>query len=152
MTKTNQTQITTTGTDNLSFALEVIRKELAELELNNAPIQEQSRIRDALATIEELRDICQKNKWYQSGLVTPKEAIYRHVEKEHFLADLEEHIREKGHNLSGLTPDEVLGDEEMLSVIIRLYDKSELGEEHWYALQSAIERGVKNVLEGRKAL
>jgi hypothetical protein len=115
------------------------------------------KLHQAYHTLEELRDVCRENPNYADGLTSAKDAIFLKVQQDNLLADIE--IR-MGEELSecidylkqvGLSAASVMGDADMLGKVVEMFHKLDGESDYWDIIDSAVMRGVKEVLESRSA-
>ncbi|MDR1020168.1 MAG: hypothetical protein LBL73_05370 [Synergistaceae bacterium] len=138
--------------DNLTFAICILSDRLNKLN-RYAPLAQ--KIQKALRELEGLRDICRANPGHAAGIVSAKEAVYRAVYREYQLKDVQIHLgldefsEECSADLSGMEPEQVWNDKEIMDAIIDLMDNYQTGD-YWDSVEYAIEHGIEYVLESRE--
>jgi hypothetical protein len=137
-------------TDDLTFAIRVLLERKEELN-RYAPLAQ--RIQKVINELRELRDICRANPDYAAGNISAKEAIYRAVEREYRLNDIKQHLgidepdKICDVNISGMNPNQVWNDREIMDKILDLMDNYAF---YWDVTTECIEHGIGDVLEARK--
>jgi len=124
-----------------------ILSERREMLNQNAPLAK--KIASAYHTLDEIRGGCPMNHGVNE-LEAIRHRIYREIEQEYMMDDIEQHVREEGHDLHGLTPGEVMADNEMIDQIAYRFGKCDSGEEYWFNMEYAVEEGIKEVFEKRE--
>jgi hypothetical protein len=141
------------GLDIFTFAMCILSERRATLN-QEAPLAK--KLKCAHDRLEELRDICRENENYADGLISAKEAIYRHAQHEYLLGDLETHMDDDSYESAdclekyGLTREQVMADKELMSRIVELFHKHDGEQDHWSIMELAVTKGVKEVIERRR--
>jgi len=122
--------------DDLTFAMCILSERREKLN-QEAPLAK--KLASAHRTLESLRDACRS-----MPNASIEEAIFRKVQHEHLLSDIEQHMQSEIYESinclkeHGLTADEVLANVGMMTRILELLQKYENEYDFWRALDRAI--------------
>ena len=140
-------------TDALTFAMCILSERREELS-QNAPLAK--RLKEVYHILGALRDTCRESEPYSQGLISEQEAIFRVVQRNYLIRDIEDHMCGDSYRSKdlleehGLTPEGVMEDREMLDRIVRYFEKYDGEDDFWTTLDRAVIDGVTDTLELRK--
>ena len=77
-----------------------------------------------------------------------RERIFREVERNYLIEDIKVQLDRDEVDKSGLSHDQILSDDDIISHILHLYRKCETYD--WENMEYAVENGISDVLEARK--
>jgi len=80
--------------------------------------------------------------------ISDRERIYREVERNYLIEDIKVQLDREEVDKSGLSHDQILSDDDIISHILHLYRKCETYD--WENMEYAVENGIRYVLEARK--
>jgi len=134
--------------DALTFAMCILSERRSGLN-QEAPMAK--KLVSVYKTLEELRDIVRENQYFCGDLVSEKEAIYRHVQVEYMVQDIEDFLGYDEDTAmfleeNRLSFEKLVSDKEMLEAVLTLMVRYET-RDHDYRMRCAVREGVKQALE-----